>query len=455
MSDNFDNKDNDIDESDMDFEHVDLTENLDEINDIDYPAIGDDSLDFDMQIQEDFDDGDYAKPTTQNGVNWFNIGIIGVVVLGIAGLTYMFFPNMLGGNTVNQQNQEDIQLSRQENQLLVQQAVEQNNVSENEESFFDNPTLLESASVEANQDEKMISDNVPQFSNEEINDIFAAIPLNDLKEVPTPPEEDISSDLSDIDTLPMPSDANPITIEQPLDENNAPNTNVNEINDITVIEPPLEIIEEAVLPQPTAEIPVVSQAVDEPATPGESFSNDTSEITKINARIDAMNTQMESFMSRLESKLESMGTPSQQPSGVDNSDQLNQLQQTISRLENRLNTIESAPVTVETPVVTMADEPKPEITIEQQQIPDVLLPTPEPVQAVVAPKRREPAYVPPKAQYDLRGASNGQAVIAQKGTQNLQTVTVGSVVRGLGTIRSIAIENGQWVVRGTDGIVRQ
>ena len=57
--------------------------------------------------------------------------------------------------------------------------------------------------------------------------------------------------------------------------------------------------------------------------------------------------------------------------------------------------------------------------------------------------------------YELRGASNGQAVIAQRGTQNLQTVNVGSVVRGLGTIRSIALENGQWVIRGTSGTVRQ
>jgi len=57
--------------------------------------------------------------------------------------------------------------------------------------------------------------------------------------------------------------------------------------------------------------------------------------------------------------------------------------------------------------------------------------------------------------YELRGASNGQAVIAQKGTQNLQTVTIGTIVRGLGNIKSIAIENGQWVVRGTSGTVRQ
>jgi len=406
-----------------------------------FPEIMEENFNDDVEFSDDenidnfdeFDEIDYSKPNPpNNGVNWFNIGVIGAVIIGIAGLTYSFLPSIMGGNTSPAKGPVIAVKTAEENKKIATDIVSNGATENNEVSFFNNPDLLNNNPNQPDTNEIPAEDNIfnaienptPSISDDEIDDLFAAIPEAQTN-IPSAPQDDI---LTKIDTLPMPSDANPVTVDGSVD-------------DILNFEP--DIIESAKEPQLTQTM----------ATPSQ-------EIEQINTRIDSMNTQMESFMNRLESRLENISVPTSQTVTVDNSDQINALQQSISQLESRLNAmaeqpkpqIEIAPSPA--PVVTIAEEPKPKVMIEKKA-PDVLLPTPSPTKTVSAPKRREPAYVPPKMTYDLRGASNGQAVIAQKGTQNLQTVSVGMVVRGLGTIRSIAVENGQWVVRGTNGTVRQ
>ena len=58
-------------------------------------------------------------------------------------------------------------------------------------------------------------------------------------------------------------------------------------------------------------------------------------------------------------------------------------------------------------------------------------------------------------QWVLRSAQPGRAVLAQKETGDFKTVEVGDHVAGLGRIRSIQVENGRWVVRGSSGSVSQ
>ena len=58
-------------------------------------------------------------------------------------------------------------------------------------------------------------------------------------------------------------------------------------------------------------------------------------------------------------------------------------------------------------------------------------------------------------QWQLRGASEGQAMIGQRGTNELVNVKVGDNIRGLGKITFIGQENGKWVVRGTTGKLSQ
>ena len=57
--------------------------------------------------------------------------------------------------------------------------------------------------------------------------------------------------------------------------------------------------------------------------------------------------------------------------------------------------------------------------------------------------------------WELRGASPGEAYLADTNSGNMRTIAVGDTVRGIGRVNSIAIENNQWVVRGTNGVVTQ
>ncbi len=55
----------------------------------------------------------------------------------------------------------------------------------------------------------------------------------------------------------------------------------------------------------------------------------------------------------------------------------------------------------------------------------------------------------------LRSATPDMALLAQPGTNDLQRVSVGDMVSGLGRITSISDQTGHWVVKGTSGSVAQ
>ncbi len=63
--------------------------------------------------------------------------------------------------------------------------------------------------------------------------------------------------------------------------------------------------------------------------------------------------------------------------------------------------------------------------------------------------------IKPAVRWVLRSAQNGRAVIAPQGSHDLQNVSVGDSVKGLGRILSIQKENGLWVLRGTKGTLTQ
>lgn len=60
-----------------------------------------------------------------------------------------------------------------------------------------------------------------------------------------------------------------------------------------------------------------------------------------------------------------------------------------------------------------------------------------------------------KAQWSLKSAGTGKAILANKATGDLKSVRVGDTVPGLGRIVSIASSNSSWVVRGTTGTVTE
>jgi hypothetical protein len=69
----------------------------------------------------------------------------------------------------------------------------------------------------------------------------------------------------------------------------------------------------------------------------------------------------------------------------------------------------------------------------------------------------KPAYKAPTPteKWVLKGIAQNEAWIAHAGSTDIQKVTVGDRVKGLGRINSIGLENGVWLVRGTQGSVKQ
>ena len=57
--------------------------------------------------------------------------------------------------------------------------------------------------------------------------------------------------------------------------------------------------------------------------------------------------------------------------------------------------------------------------------------------------------------WTLKSAQPGQAMVAKQGSSDVISISVGQSLAGIGTIKSIAMENGRWVVTGTSGKITQ
>ncbi|MFA7276884.1 MAG: hypothetical protein WC043_08785 [Pseudobdellovibrionaceae bacterium] len=73
--------------------------------------------------------------------------------------------------------------------------------------------------------------------------------------------------------------------------------------------------------------------------------------------------------------------------------------------------------------------------------------------AVSQPKTTKPA--PSSAQWVLKGAQPGKALVALKGSNDLKTVVVGATLPGIGRVTAIEQSPAGWVVKGTQGSIKQ
>lgn len=428
-----------------------------EYNDYDVFDNSFDGDDDDIQNQDynDYDEMDYTRPPEKNGVNWFNIGIIGAVIIAIGGLTYVSMPGLFNGTTQQAATNTQPDFSTQTPQTAAE--TEQPSLFENSDILGDDLEAVLLQNAENTNEIFDQVDNTPTLSNEEMNELFAVIATENAEEQIIPDSNnDNDNDINNVvNTLPLPSDSNSEFSQndlESLDSLNIPNEPV-----IQTTTPSQQ--------QPVSATPQNNQqqiAMVTSSTP----QQPTEAISALNTRMDEMSQSMTSFMDRLENRLNTLSKSPPESTSAGNSDQLKELQQTINRLESRIDSMDAkqqAPAQPSKPKITVAPKQpsKPVIKVEQeqpkQQPQDVLTPIPTQQAQTVksAPKRAEPAYSPPKVTWELRGASNGQAVLAQRGTQNLQTISIGSTLRDLGRVTSIAMENNRWVVRTTNGIVRQ
>lgn len=378
---------------------------------------------------------EYEKPQR----NWFNIAIVGVLGLVVVGALAFF---VFGGGDNDQSQPSGMQTasnadntmapvsgSAENNESLAQQAISGNGANGNQ-SLLDNPQLLgvtatsdDRPDPEASENEIFEAlNNKPVIPDQEVDDIFAA--LENLQDANSQP----STVVEDIDTQPMP---------EPSDNGGLNTQDLQYLANMNETETVTEIPKPRLPDQETAEtsdvevdvLPVVEQnpqpTTDQVTTTNTAASPETGQqLTDLNNRLDQFAARLESLSEKLDMV---ENAPTQQPS-ASNTSELSAMEKTVATLEAKIKELEKEKA---------APAPK----------------KAQPTRTTSAPVQRTPTRAAP--QWDLRGASPGQAYVAERGTQNLRTVSVGDSLSGVGRITSIAQQSGRWVVQGTSGRITQ
>lgn len=79
---------------------------------------------------------------------------------------------------------------------------------------------------------------------------------------------------------------------------------------------------------------------------------------------------------------------------------------------------------------------------------------PAPVRTT-AVSRSSAAAPAPRQQWVLKSAQPGRAMVAKKGENDMVDVAIGETLAGLGRITGIYMQDGQWIVQGTNGKITQ
>lgn len=131
--------------------------------------------------------------------------------------------------------------------------------------------------------------------------------------------------------------------------------------------------------------------------------------------------------------------------------ELEQLRKTLKTLQNDVkaaeNAAEDARAEAEAAKQAAVSAPKPA---------SAPMPAPQPApQKVSKPEPKPTPTTRPATKQDwvLRSAQPGSATLSPPGSNDMKTVETGSQVSGLGKITFIGLENGKWIVRGTQGSV--
>ena len=394
----------------------------------------DEPFEFENEWEDDFEneeaeeafvdpepDPDMMAMSQKPSKNWFNIAMFGGTAIVMLGMVYSYFPGILGGTTsapvqpgyadTAVQNQDLSVSNSADNALMAQQALQMNGDTEPESSLFDNPdiigdgvTSIERADPDA-EDNKIFEalGHVPEMSENDVNDIFAA-----LEEVEKPQE------------LPVPAD-----------EENLLNS-VDEIVDVLpniIQDQPRSPAVDDVMPISTGVSQMADAVIlDDSIIAGNQGNTavDGTQVTALNERMDLMMARIESLATAVEGL--SDAEPIFAPATGEGRD-VARLEQTIQALEKRVEGLSKK---------KSVSKPKKKTVSSKKK---------------TTKKRKTVAHK--KTNWVLRGASPGQAFVAERGTQNLRTLSVGDRLSGIGRIQSIAKESGRWVLRGTSGRLTQ
>jgi len=121
----------------------------------------------------------------------------------------------------------------------------------------------------------------------------------------------------------------------------------------------------------------------------------------------------------------------------DQKNEIGNLAQALEKIEARLDRMETSPAAASTGARTAR-------TTTTATAP---APAPAPPRAAASP--------PPAANWVLKAAQPGRAMVARAGEQQTYNIAVGDSLAGIGTVREIVLENGRWVVKGSVGRIAQ
>lgn len=383
-------------------------------------------------ITLDDDDQSYAPMSAEKSEkNWFNIGVFGAVGVVICFILYSYLPGMLGlGGSAPVRPAPAPSVAGMatpaDNAALLEQALNTSSLQQPvaQASLLDNPAILGEVAPSPERPDPEASDNrifealgnVPAISDNEVDDIFAAI--NDLQQ--ERPATVITEEQPQI--LPVPADSDAAADEGDILEFIADTSTPRApaVADTGVQSLGAQAVTAEVLPAETHTQPAVQ-------------TGESPDIAAMNIRMDAIMRQLESLALRVETLADAAPVLSAPATAVDNG-KVQALEQTIRTLEKRIEALASEKAKA-------ASAPsRPKTT------------TAQPKKTTAKPKA---APVKASPQWELRGAAQGQAYIAEKGTQNLRSVAVGDTLTGIGRITAIVVEGGRWVVRGTSGQITQ
>ncbi len=185
----------------------------------------------------------------------------------------------------------------------------------------------------------------------------------------------------------------------------------------------------------TAASEVVDTGITEKIGELETFLQNSSADT--NAQIKALNNKIEELTNLVESLAQETSKTAKK---AENAEML-----ASSAVETAKSAAKKTAATAQSTTKAAASKPAPTAPASKPVARKKSSPTPK---AAATTSSKAPNW-------QLRGAGPGQAMIGEKGTNELKTVKIGDNVKGLGKITFIGQEKGKWVVRGTSGEISQ
>lgn len=395
------------------------------------------SEEFDGELDDDSDDAFAASSAPSKGNKIGLLAGVGVVGLAaIAGGAYYF---LMGPGAATQQVAQQKPVNQQE---VAQQAVSPKK-EENKDntslfnSLEDIPAPTVSSELVQKNKEQNFDPNADIFSalegekiasKPESNDPFDALPQPSPISTDTSEQSQTDEQWSDFSLPGSPSTPNNDVAPEVSQKQDEPQQDFVDFNALPGFSNTMET--DGNKEEDTASVTktLVPDTV-QPETSQQVASATTQETKDLQNQIDQLTSRLDRFEEKLDRAAQAA------PSG--STAEMKRIEKTLQRLESRIEDLAKAPKIAQAPVAKSTRTAKSSSTNIKK--------------AAVRRQSKKRSL----SRWALRGASPGQALVSAKGSDEIQTVRVGQKVAGLGTIQFIGVEAGKWVVKTSQGTIKQ